>query len=299
MTMKRYSKLFIALCAVALCGCQQAELSDQVESNSSGQLIKVVTNLNPVSSKASDTINFDTSNSFYLLVDQAGSSFDYFVQMRYDGGEWSSYELDGQTLCPMNLVDVVSEISVSALYSGEKSLTKEQFMSKTEYAVAGEDMLYAKSGVGATVISSEGVISLEFDHLLSQLNVSVETFVDGLGAIESVTLAGLQDSIEWNASTSSAPTSYGDVVSIVSEGSASSHSFILAPQSVDGFTLTVLFDSGESYISRYSSSLTLASGEAYSLTVNIGEETPRDQVVVTSIEGGSWSAGGDYTLDIE
>lgn len=282
-----FATLFVA--------CQTDNIATE-EQPTTPVVLTVTTNLNP-ETKA-ESINFDAEQSFYLYIDQAGSAYDYFATMSYQSGEWVAADSAGDPL-EILLADLYSTITFAALACGDTQLTLEEFMAKSEYEVAGEDILYAKNGLESSAIDNDGKMSLEFTHLLSKLNITLDIYHDYLGDVASVEVTGLQDSFEWNASSNGTITSAGDQVDLSSYSADLEHEFIIAPQSVDSFNVVVTFDSGEVYISRYQTATKFESGTSYSLTVEIGEATPRDQVAIATIESGSWTTGGDYTLDVE
>lgn len=252
--------------------------------------LSVTTNLTPITRTS---IDFETDKSFYLYVDQSGTSYDYFAKMSYESNEWKSYDLSDSPLS-MELVDD-SGITVSALYCGDKVLTEAEFTAITTYSVDGVDMLYAKSGVDGTSVSSDGVISLEFSHLLSKLDIEVDVNLDTLGDISSVKIGSFQDSFAWTASTNNGFAANGSAEEFTESGNAGTYSYIITPQTLaSGFDVTITFATGETYISHYTSGVTLASGSAYSLKITIGEGTATEITYAGSFTVKDWTIIGSW-----
>lgn len=257
--MKRLKYISAFLTLLLFVGCEKDTLVG--ESILQGRSIVVTT----PATRASEA--FDSNLSFYLYVDQSGEEYDYFVKMVNIEGEWIATDIDSSENIDMVMIDSVDDIDISALYCYEKVLSKDDYTSSETTYTEGVDLLYANINEGATLtITEDGVVVVDFKHLLSSLCINIETSED----ITSANVSGVKPTLTWAASEgSSAVVAAGDSSSITSI--TSGEMIYLPRQVVDKLSVNITVASG-----NYSASVSdvqFVSTQGVELTISVGEQT--------------------------
>lgn len=237
------------------------------------------------------TAALDTAKSFYLYFNQDGGA-EAFVKVKYDDG-WKLYDATGTTETSVKYLTDGSTTTLAALDCGDATLDMAALLSnETLYTASGYDMLYASS----ISIDVTAVVTITFDHLLSQLGVKVDNELKD-SAVTAISISGVYDSFTWNASTDSDFILSGETTSVVCTGSDSSYSAVMVPQSIDGAIITVTMSDDAVYNATISGDYTLTAGVKNTLTVNISDGTvtgdSSSTMSVAALSIASWDDDGD------
>lgn len=242
-------------------GCESGNESFDDLPLSSPRTISVTT----TTTRASE--EFDTTKSFYLYIDQSGEAYDYFVKMVNDSGEWIAKSTSDDSTVEMEMVDDADDINISALYCYDRELTLADYTSAETAYEDGVDLLYANTNEGTTLsITDEGVITIDFKHVLSSLCVTITTAEE----ITAASVTGVIPHFTWAASEgSSAVTTSGDSTSKISF--TLGEKLYFARQKISSLTVDVTLPSGNYSDTR--SDVQLISTQEFTMEVEAGTQS--------------------------
>ncbi len=299
--MKNIFKYIIGCIAisVATTSCQDMTEDTTLNGVDDGVAISIVANCDATRSSA-----LDTSKSFYLSFSQEDGE-SYFVKVKNVSGAWVAYSTDDDTEeVEMKYFASLAAPSIVAFDCGDTTLTESEFNStQSTYTPDGYDMLYASSDStsGSISISSSGVITIIFNHILSQLNITLD-IEDGSEAT-AVVIDGVYETFSFDASTNSDLVMIGEQSeTTLTKVDGSNFYTLLAPQSLEGSKVTVTMESGDVYSCTITGEkvLTAAVSNTLPLVINNGDvvvgDDPTEVVAVKSLSFASWDDTTDQHL---
>lgn len=294
--MKNIFKYIIGCIAMlfATTSCQDMTEDTTLNGVDDGVAISIVANCTATRSSA-----LDTSKNFYLSFAQTDGE-SYFVKVKSIGGEWVAYSVDDESEeVDMKYFASHAAPSIIAFDCGEASLVESDFNSASSlYTSDGYDMLYASTAIDGTItISSAGVITITFEHILSQLNIALN--IEDDSAASSVVISGVYDSFTFDASTNSSFAVSEEVVDLnFVEESDNEFYAIMVPQSLKGAKIVVTMESGEVYSCTIADDKILTAGvlNRLPLIIDNGDVVVdnEDVVAVKSLAIASWIDIDDY-----
>ena len=247
---------------------------------------------------------YDTDNlptQFYLTIDQGGTEHNYNnVVMKYEDGKWVAYESDAADANKVDMHWAGSEgnITVKAatfsLAEASASLSALTNQSTAE-AIKSSDHLYYYSN--AVTPSSDGTISIPFDHVMSKLEVKV-TLRNQFGAsdanpITSAIVFGsapsatytITEGLKWNE-LSAASDITPCLSAYNSTNRIANYEAILIPQNIasNTFGVKVTID-GKSYTWKSANSIQLEGGKKYTLDLTLG----KNELTLNTLSVGKWN----------
>ncbi len=257
--MKRIKYISAFFTLLLFVGCEKDTLGE--ESILQGRSIVVTT----PATRASEV--FDTDLSFYLYIDQSGEGYDYYVKMVNTDNEWVATDIETGDEVDMEMIDSVNDIDISALYCYDKVLSKSDYTSSETAYTEGTDILYANIDEGTTLtITDDGVVVVNFKHLLSSLCVNITTTEE----VTSANVSGIKPTFTWAASQgSSAVIAAGDSSSTTPI--TSGEMIYLPRQVVDKLNVNVSAPSGNYYASV--SDVQFISTQCVEMSIAVGEQT--------------------------
>ena len=247
---------------------------------------------------------YDTDNlptQFYLTIDQGGTEHNYNnVVMKYEDDKWVAYESDAADANKVEMHWAGSEgnITVKAatfsLAEASASLNALPDQSTAE-AIKSSDHLYYYSN--AVTPSSDGTISIPFDHVMSKLEVKV-TLRNQYGGSEanpitSAIVSGSATSATYTiaeATQWSNPSAALDITSCLSAYNSTNriatYEAILIPQDIASNTFGVKVTiRGKSYTWKSANPITLQGGKKYTLDLTLG----KNELTLNTLSVGDWN----------
>lgn len=248
---------------------------------------------------------YDTDNlptQFYLTIDQGGTEHNYNnVVMKYEDDKWVAYESDAADANKVEMHWAGSEgnITVKAatfsLAEASASLNALPDQSTAE-AIKSSDHLYYYSN--AVTPSSDGTISIPFDHVMSKLEVKV-TLRNQYGGSEanpitSAIVSGSATSATYTiaeATQWSNPSAALDITSCLSAYNSTNriatYEAILIPQDIasNTFGVKVTIGGKSSYTWKSANLIQLEGGKKYTLDLTLG----KNELTLNTLSVGDWN----------
>ena len=245
--------------------------------------------------------NTSLPTKFYLTIDQGGTEHNYNnVVMKYEEGKWVAYESDAADAAKVEMQWSGSEgnITVKAatfsLAAASASLSAKTNQSTAE-AIKSSDHLYYYSN--AVTPSSDGTISIPFDHVMSKLEVKVtlrnQYGGSGSNPITSAIVFGSAISATYTitgATKWSEPSAASDITSCLSAPYNSAerianYEAILIPQKIASNTFGVKVTIGDkSYTWKSANFIQLEGGKKYTLDLTLG----KNELTLNTLSVGNW-----------
>ena len=248
---------------------------------------------------------YDTDNlptQFYLTIDQGGEGYDYTnVVMKHEDGKWVAYASDAANA---NKIDMLwagsqSPITVTAatfpLSGASTSYTLSALTDQsTAEDIKASDHLYYYSN--AVTPSSDGTISIPFDHVMSKLEVKVtlrnQYGGSGSNPITSAIVFGsatsatytITEGLKWNELSAAS-----DITPCLSADNSTNriatYEAILIPQEIAAstFGVKVTID-GKSYTWKSANLIQLQGGMKYTLDLTLG----KNELTLNTLSVGDW-----------
>ena len=246
--------------------------------------------------------NTSLPKQFYLTIDQGGEDYDYTnVVMKYEDGKWVAYESDaaGAAKVDMHWAGSEGNITVKAatfsLDEASVSLSAQTDQSTAE-AIKSSDHLYYYSN--AVTPSSDGTISIPFDHVMSKLEVKVTLRNQYGGSGSNPITSAIVFGSATNATYTIAEATKWSNLSAVSDitpclsapyNSAeriANYEAILIPQEIASNTFGVKVTiRGKSYTWKSANSITLEGGKKYTLDLTLG----KNELTLNKLSVGIWN----------
>ena len=247
---------------------------------------------------------YDTDNlpkQFYLTIDQEGTEHDYTnVVMKYEEGKWVAYESDaaGANKVEMHWAGSEGNITVKAatfsLAAASASLSALTNQSTAEDIKASDHLKYFSTSVRP---SSDGTISIPFDHVMSKLEVKV-TLRNQYGGsnsnpISSAIVSGSATSATYTIAEATPWSNKSDASDITPCLSApynsaeriANYEAILIPQNIATNTFGVKVTiGGKSYTWKSANPITLEGGKKYTLDLTLG----KNELTLNTLSVGNW-----------
>ena len=246
--------------------------------------------------------NTSLPTKFYLTIDQGGTEHNYNnVVMKYEEGKWVAYESDAADAAKVEMQWSGSEgnITVKAatfsLAAASASLSAKTNQSTAE-AIKSSDHLYYYSN--AVTPSSDGTISIPFDHIMSKLEVKVTlrnqyggsdanpiTSAIVFGSATSATYT-IAEGLKW--SNQSAVSDITPCLSAPynSTERIANYEAILIPQEIASNTFGVKVTIGDkSYTWKSANLIQLEGGKKYTLDLTLG----KNELTLNTLSVGDWN----------
>ena len=246
---------------------------------------------------------YDTDNlpkQFYLTIDQGGEDYDYTnVVMKYEDGKWVAYASDAADANKVEMHWAGSEgnITVKAatfsLAEASTTLSAQTEQSTAEDIKASDHLKYYSTSVRP---SSDGTISIPFDHVMSKLEVKV-TLRNQYGGsdsnpISSAIVFGSAISATYTitgATKWSEPSAASDITPCLSAYNSAEriakYEAILIPQNIEASTFGVKVPIGDkSYTWKSANPITLQGGMKYTLDLTLG----KNELTLNKLSVGIW-----------
>ena len=246
--------------------------------------------------------NTSLPTKFYLTIDQGGTEHNYNnVVMKYEEGKWVAYESDAADAAKVEMQWSGSEgnITVKAatfsLAAASASLSAKTNQSTAE-AIKSSDHLYYYSN--AVTPSSDGTISIPFDHVMSKLEVKVtlrnQYGGSGSNPITSAIVFGSATSATYTIAEATPWSNKSDALDITPCLSApynsaeriANYEAILIPQNIATNTFGVKVMIGDkSYTWKSANPITLEGGKKYTLDLTLG----KNELTLNKLSVGIWN----------
>lgn len=316
------------LASLVVTGCSKEETTEQPSSFPADGVIRVVTNVNALQTRAGMTAD-DIEDLNLKIVNSVNTNYSYYAWCDNSDGEWKYYEEDRITPLTMLWQNSTQLVTVTALCRN-KSLTQAQFDGdfmhsiendqSDENSLESSDFLYMPSTeINPAADLVGGKLPLIFKHLLSKVDITVKLgteFNTTLGSTTSNPITDLKVNgtirlVKWNASTNSAfdftgqssesITAYHDAAGYIAGDGAESNAVakyecILVPQTVNANNFTVSFNINDKpYRWVSSAAVTLVNGTKYNLTLTAG----KDFVKMGEFSSSEWTEGTGGDLETE
>lgn len=248
---------------------------------------------------------YDTDNlptKFYLTIDQGGEDYDYTnVVMKYEDGKWVAYESDAADANKVDMHWAGSEGNITikaatfSLAKASVSLSALTNQSTAEDIKASDHLCYYNNAVRP---SSDGTISIPFDHVMSKLEVKItlrnQYGGSGSNPITSAIVFGSAISATYTIAEATPWSNKSDASDITPCLSApynsaeriANYEAILIPQDIAASTFGVKVTIGDkSYTWKSANSIQLDGGMKYTLDLTLG----KNELTLNKLSVGNWN----------
>ena len=310
-------KKYFALAAVAtmFAACTNEEVIPQVDALT-GMPIQVKTNVaKMVDSRVAGMDSEADFNTFYMKME---GETNYEAKMSRESEKWVAYDIDNNSN-PLNMVWTNGDaVKISAIMSGTIAWTSDSYNNGTNTVVSvykdqsgnlyeNSDFLYM-APVDVTP-DSDGSITINFNHLMSKVRISIATgSSEDSDPVSSVKVGGTHYNRYFVPATGAWQGTFMKAAEITAHADSykegtSVYEAILVPQEVSAGTFAVSFTMGEkNYKWTSSEAVTLESGKLYTLALQVPDNDPTGDAVIVSVNVANWPTEtvtlGDTTNDV-